>query len=370
MGFEGRSIILGIAVCLAAIYVPKIYWHFVSNRYEVNVFNHSPGPCRIVPDIECGSEDIAITQDGLAFISNGFRGINTRPPSILKGNIYLFDFNDPDKNATRLSIISDTMNMDVFHPHGLSIWENSNGEVLLFVVDHGNKTETVKIYSFDRKKRNVLIHIETIYDESFRCLNDLVAIGPRQFYATNYLYSCATFRFELALLLSWGSVTYYNGSNGRIVAEGLTIPNGINISPDGRYIYVACTMLQELLIYERKKDEEIQLYKIFKVNSNVDNINVDQNNGDLYLGAHRHVDRVLLADYNGTLPAPSQVLRVREIGKDWSNAEVTEILSNDGQNFVRASSVGSYYKGQLLVGSIYHRLGYCKVINKQDWMMP
>ena len=363
MGIVIRSILCGIAVCIAAIYIPKIYLHLVSNGVGVHVFNHSPGPCRVVPDIECGSEDIAITQDGLAFISNGFRGINPCPPSILKGNIYLFDFNDPDKNATRLSIISDTMNMDVFDPHGLSIWENSSGEVLLFVVDHGNKTETVKIYSFDRKKRNMLFHKETIHDESFRCLNDLVAVGPRQFYITNFLYSCATLTLEHVLHVSWGSVSYYNGTKGRILVEHLNVPNGINISPDGRYIYVACPMLQELLIYERVKGEEIKLYKTFKVNSGIDNIHVDQDSGDLYFGARRG-DRIMLAEYNGTQPAPSQVLRVREIGRDWSNAEVIEILSNDGQNFVRASSVGAFYKGQLLVGSIYHRLGYCKVINK------
>ena len=370
MGAVLRSIILGISLCLIAC-VPNIYLYFLRFGVGLHVFNHSPGPCRVIPGLEYGSEDIAVTQDGLAFISNGLRGDSPFPHSMLIGNIFLFDFNNPDNNVTRLSVISETMNLSDFEPHGLSIWESNNSELLLFAVDHGNKSNTVKIFSFDRKKRDMLFHKETIRDTSFGCLNDLVAVGSRQFFATNFVYRCATVMLEHIFFLPWGSVTYYDGSKGSIVADALTGPNGINTSPDGEYLFVASLFLNDLLVYERRKGGDIKLHKTIKINSAVDNIHVDQDSGELYIGSHRRVDRFMftLADYNGSRPAPSQILRIRQIGKDWNNVEVTEILSNDGQNFVRASSVGAFYKGQLLVGSVYHRLGYCKVINKQDSMM-
>ena len=363
------TVILFIVLCCAAIQIPKIYLYFVRHGCGIAVFNHYPGPCRVIPNIECGAEDVAVTRDGLAFISNGNPASNPCPPSLLRGNIYLFDFNEPDKNVTRLSIISDYLNSSDFEPHGLSIWEGSKAETLLFAVDHGGKREKVQIFSFDRKKRNVLLHTETIYDDLFRCLNDLVTIGPRQFYITNYVYYChskhsdLTATLEHMFYLPWGNVVYYDGTKGKIAAKNLVVPNGINTSPDRKYLFVASSVLQEVLMYKIKPNKELQQHNVFKVYTDIDNIEVDQDSGDLYMGAHRREDRFLLMDYNGSLPSPSQVIRVKPIDKEWHNVEVTEVLSSDGLNFVRASSVGSFYKGQLLVGGVYHRLGYCKVLN-------
>lgn len=64
-------------------------------------------------------------------------------------------------------------------------------------------------------------------------LNDLVAISDKEFYFTNCLYASP---FEIPLLLKWGSVGFYDGAKSKIVASGYFMPNGINISPDGRLV--------------------------------------------------------------------------------------------------------------------------------------
>lgn len=64
-------------------------------------------------------------------------------------------------------------------------------------------------------------------------LNDLVAVSDTTFYYTNFLYSS---ELELLLQLKWGSVGFYDGKDSQIVASGYLIPNGINVSPDGRSV--------------------------------------------------------------------------------------------------------------------------------------
>ena len=69
----------------------------------------------------------------------------------------------------------------------------------------------------------------------FKCTispDDIVATGEDSFYFTNY------YKFnhdeELLRRLSLGSVGFYDGTRGRIVLVGKSIPNGINTSPDGK----------------------------------------------------------------------------------------------------------------------------------------
>lgn len=46
-----------------------------------------------------------------------------------------------------------------------------------------------------------------------------------------------SFMLEMLFYPYWGTVGYYDGQSSRIVAEDLSMPNGITQSLDGRYIY-------------------------------------------------------------------------------------------------------------------------------------
>ena len=77
--------------------------------------------------------------------------------------------------------------------------------------------------------------VQTIF--FFMCstsLNDLVVTEENTFYFTNtYEFN---FTLEVHLRLRLGSVGFYDGCRGRIVLRGRLVPNGINMSPDGKYV--------------------------------------------------------------------------------------------------------------------------------------
>lgn len=69
-------------------------------------------------------------------------------------------------------------------------------------------------------------------------MNEIVAVGPESFYATNDHYSkSAHMKFlEGFLGLQLTNVVYYSPGNVREVASGLYSANGIAISNDKKYV--------------------------------------------------------------------------------------------------------------------------------------
>lgn len=68
----------------------------------------------------------------------------------------------------------------------------------------------------------------------FFSVNDVVAVGPDSFYATNdhYFYDFILMFLEMYLGLTWSNVVYYSPKEVKEVAAGFYSANGINISPD------------------------------------------------------------------------------------------------------------------------------------------
>ncbi|KAI0228702.1 hypothetical protein LSAT2_020838 [Lamellibrachia satsuma] len=75
-------------------------------------------------------------------------------------------------------------------------------------------------------------HIQTYSDPTITHPNDIVATGEDSFYFTNY-YKC-DFIVEFFRGLSVGNVGLYDGRRGHILLAGISSPNGINTSPDGK----------------------------------------------------------------------------------------------------------------------------------------
>lgn len=68
----------------------------------------------------------------------------------------------------------------------------------------------------------------------FFSVNDIVAVGPDSFYATNdhYFFDHILMFLEMLLGLTWSNVVYYSPKEVKEVASGFYSANGINISPD------------------------------------------------------------------------------------------------------------------------------------------
>ncbi|KAI0226973.1 Serum paraoxonase/arylesterase 2 [Lamellibrachia satsuma] len=109
--------------------------------------------------------------------------------------------------------------------------------IYIFVTNaRANGKDTVEKFRYDEKRRQ-LCHIRTYSDPTITHPNNIVATGEDSFYFTNY-YKC-DFLVEFIHGLSLGNVCFYDGRRGHILLAGISSPNGINTSPDGKYVYVS-----------------------------------------------------------------------------------------------------------------------------------
>ncbi|KAI0240456.1 Serum paraoxonase/arylesterase 1 [Lamellibrachia satsuma] len=295
----------------------NVKWTFPGHK---TVRNHQPGLCGYVPGVDKGPEDIQVLQIGMAFITSCF-------DAQIPGNILLFDFKNLRHGTHALDIVGD-LDRSTFSPLGLSIWRDHKSKVIyLFVVNvRAVRNGVVEKFRFDEKRRK-LYHLRTYRDQTIMRPDDIVATGEDSFYFTNYY----KFDFNVEFLhrLSLDSVGFYDGTRGRIVLVGRSIPNGINTSPDGKYVYLAETAGQRVSVYIRKSDNTLTLKQVVPLGTNLDNIDVDVVTGHLWVAGHP--DAQLLVNHipwPHTPFAPSQVLRLT-LSED--STDIAEVYYNDGR---------------------------------------
>ncbi|XP_067685770.1 serum paraoxonase/arylesterase 1-like [Haliotis asinina] len=345
----------------------KLYfmWGFTKH-----LFNHYPGRCHQVEGMGFGSENMHMLPNGMTFITSGFR-LNENPSNYetfykqnnIKGRIYLFNMKNPKKVVQELKLTStEDFDKDRLQPHGISAWEDKGtGTVYLFVVNH-EKDGQEKIEKFQVSfEKLALQHVKSYYgDPTLKQLNDVVATSEDSFYFTNYLTSGSYLMgmFETLALMPWSDVGYFDGTAYRIVAGGITMANGVQLSRDGRYVYVAASMGYELWIYERRNNNSIHLKEIYPLQASPDNIIVDPVSGDLYIGLHPIFYQVMAHLEDPSIRSTSQVLQIKL--KDGSVSSVTELFLDDG-NLISGSTAATVFNKKMLIGSILDKLVYCDV---------
>lgn len=289
-------------------------------------------------DIAPGTEDVTIDPvSGLAFVSTDDRRTGNR------GAIYAFDPDDPSS----LREVSGAEPAE-FHPHGLSLWTGRNGAQRLFVVNH-TMDGRHSIELFDIGADGLLTHAETVRYPALTSPNDVLAVGPRQFYATNdRRYTDGIMgSLEAYFALPLAGVSFFDGDSGRIVAERLAYANGINMAADGRTVYVAEILGRGVRVYRRDPATgDLERLRDIPVPTAPDNIEIAAD-GALWIGGHPRVfDFVAHADDAAAI-APSHVIRV-----DPETGEVeTVLLDHDGR--LNASSVAAVIGDTLIVGAVF-----------------
>ncbi|KAM6202310.1 serum paraoxonase/arylesterase 2 [Rhynchocyon petersi] len=313
--------------------------------------------CHLIKGIEAGSEDIDILPNGLAFFSVGlkFPGLYSFTPD-KPGGILMMDLKEDRPRALELRI-SRGFNLASFNPHGISTFIDEDDTVYLFVVNHPEFKNTVEIFKYEDND-NSLLHIKTIEHELLPSVNDLVAVGPAHFYATNDHYFSDTFLkyLETYLNLHWANVIYYSPNEVKVVAEGFDSASGISISPDKKYIYVADLLAHEIHVLEKQSNMNLTQLKVLKLDTLVDNLSIDPSSGDIWVGCHSNGQKLFVYDPNN--PPSSEVLRIQNILTE--KPIVTTIYANNG-SVLQGSSVATVYDGKLLIGTLYHRALYCEL---------
>ncbi|RXN10248.1 serum paraoxonase arylesterase 2-like protein [Labeo rohita] len=225
------------------------------------------------------------------------------------GKIYTLNLFDLDLKIVGLKI-KGQFDKDSFNPHGISVYtDDEDGAVYLFVVNHPQGKSQVEIFRFVESE-NALYYIKTIRHELLHNVNDIVAVGTESFYATNdhYFTNEILKLVELLLSLPWCDVVYYSPQT-----------------------------VQEV-----------------HVGSICDNIEVNRESGDLWLGCHPNGLKFLLSDPND--PPGSEVIRIENILSE--KPKVTQVYADDGSVII-GSSVATQYGGKLLIGTVYQKALIC-----------
>ncbi|XP_028983846.1 serum paraoxonase/arylesterase 2-like isoform X2 [Betta splendens] len=315
--------------------------------------NHLPN-CVLLKSLDHGSEDITILGDGLAFISAGLKYPGL-PFSDLPGKIFTLDLHDPRLKPAELRMPR-SFDLESFNPHGISVYTDPDDTIYLFVVNHPQHKSQVELFRFVEDD-NSLVHVKTIKHELLNSVNDIVALGVDSFYATNDHYFSNEILKTLVenfLGAAWSNVVYYSPEEVKVVSEGYAFANGINISPDQRHIYVVNLFHHDVHVLQRKEDNSLVRIKVVPVGSVCDNVEVEPESGDLWLGCHPNAWKALNFDAND--PPGSEVIRIQNIHSD--EPVVTQVYADDGK-VIMGSSVATTYGGKLLIGSVFHKALVC-----------
>ncbi|XP_063055504.1 serum paraoxonase/arylesterase 2-like [Engraulis encrasicolus] len=319
--------------------------------------NHLPN-CRYIKGLEYGSEDITILPGGLAFISTGLK-IGSFPSSDGPGKIYILDMEEERMKPVELRM-GRGFSIDSFNPHGISTYTDDGGAVYLFVVNHPHEDSQVEIFKFVEEE-NSLMYLKTIKHELLNSVNDIMAVGPESFYATNDNYFSGILKMlGLFLSLPWCTVVYYSPEEVKVVADGFYMANGINVSPDKKHMYVADFLDSKVHVMEIQESKDLTPVKSVDVGTLPDNIEVDPETGDVWVGCHPNGWKIV-ANNPEEDPGGSEVVRIQNILSE--QPSVQQVYMDDGSVLI-GSTVAAHYGGKLLIGSIYHRTLYCDLEDK------
>jgi arylesterase/paraoxonase len=334
-------ITLLIVILLCAGWVLDLLWSAGQFR---DIDSHFSGTCHPVTGA-VGAEDITIHPiTGIAYISScDRRAVAKGKPG--NGGIFAYDLNMDGSKPINLTPDADPD----FQPLGISLYVDKGGRDALLVVNHQGGKNAVEIFLLMEGR---LVHQRTVTDPALVSPNNILAVGPEQFYVTNdHRHTGGFMRFvEDYGRQAWSSVLFYTGSGFFEAATGLGYANGINISSDGRLLYVSTTVEQVLYIYDRNPStHEISLKETIALHTGLDNVELDVA-GRLYIAAHPKLLTYVKHAKDAAYLSPSQVLRLQ--ARSGSGYRVDEIYLDSGAE-ISGASVAAVSGSRMLIGSVF-----------------
>lgn len=233
------------------------------------------------------------------------------------------------------------------NPSGLALYRNTAGARLLFVTDRRADSGRVEILSVDG---TVLSRRETIADPSFRSLNDIVAIGPRQFFVSNdhRARSLIGRLIERFFGLPVSDVVHFDGTLGDPAISGLESPRGLAIAPDGTTIYVAERLSHRVRVFRRAQGNALKEERSIPLPGVPDKMSLDPS-GHLIVALQPRLFRLFAAVLGHVLAPPSYVLRI-----DPATGTKEPIYFDDGE-LISDTRVALATEQGLLLGSVKDR---------------
>ena len=135
-----------------------------------------------------------------------------------------------------------------FTPHGMGHWVTKDGEMILYVINHRRRGDTVDSFTYDPQKKS-LKYRKSFENPLLYNQNDLVVVDLDKFYVTvdHYFIGAIGRTAEDMLKLPLGRILYVDGSGQglevKMAMNGVRVPNGIAMSNDNRLKYLTKVQL-------------------------------------------------------------------------------------------------------------------------------
>lgn len=268
------------------------------------------GACRSVP-MAAGAGDLSADHArGVLYLAylDRTRAGGSRDPT---GTIMLVDL-----NATQPRVRA-ALNADPpgFRPIALSLYAPAEGMRRLFVIDAASGAASIQI--FGQSATGAFVLVKTVRDPLLAAPTGIIAAGPEQFYATEDPAS-PEFRASGTLAQWWrllvpshdSTVVYYDGSQARTVASGLSSAAGITLSPNGRTLYVSERAARRVRLFARDAASgALREQKELTLPSLPERLHTDEA-GNVWIAAHPHALAAIRSFGNDPARAPSQALEL------------------------------------------------------------
>ncbi|KAK6731936.1 hypothetical protein RB195_008033 [Necator americanus] len=329
------------------------------------VYNHTPGPCRVVNGITDGAAGLEfVGEASVVFISTGLANAYGNESSDTGISIIQLQKEMAKHEATSIKIEGVNFDKAKFIPLGISSYY-SKGRILLYVVNAHPERQCVEIFTY-HKDKNVLFHRKSVCDPRFSSIYDIVVVGADRFIVSNLAYMSRgkLQTVELIMQSSFGALYFFDGRHVSLLESRLSTPSALAIDRRRKLIFVGSLLNENIRVYALEKDYSITFRTQISLLSSPAGMHIEDETGDIWVALHPVLHQVFLVTmYPGDekVRSSSQVLRVRmqEDGVSWV---ITEPYANDGAT-ISASNAVIYDKDHLLVGSMFGRLLHCDVLN-------
>ena len=206
-------------------------------------------------------EDLVRTPDSDWIIASGYSGGLDGPKGV--GGITLID--PKTLTATPARIVAGKVRppySDCSAPpdpahwatHGLNLRRTGRGKALLFAVSHGDR-EAIEVYDVAASGKSLprLTWIGCVRPAAGASLNAVAPLPDGRIVYTDFVHQPATFRDLMAGKVTGAVYVWTPGKGARkIPGSDLAGPNGVEGSPDGRFVFVAVSATGKVLRFDLK----------------------------------------------------------------------------------------------------------------------
>ena len=316
-------------------------WRFLaSHGVFTSVKLLSPGLCRTIEGVP-GAGDIAVdSTDRIAFIA-----VAAHAPSKRDG-LYAYAYGSPGARLVKLSGAPSD-----FHPVAISLRRDAGGATLMAINHRGDGGFSVAVFTLEITAGTAkLAEIGSVTGDVLIDPADIAALDANRFYVVNRHTSHTKLGRWLddVFALPRSNVLYFDGVKFVPVAEQLIAASGLDLSRDGRFVFVSENSGRTLLSFGRNPfTGQLDNAGSLAIPSGLEKVNVSDD-GDVWIAGQPKTFAVNTFRGDPARPAPSQVFRVTVRGG--VPQSVSLVYANRGDE-IGAASAAALAGGHLFIGS-------------------